>query len=244
METRIDEIADKIYRLCTLVPGTGGSAGFTFNQFLIDADEALLFHTGMRSLFAPVSTAAAKIIDLNRLRWITYSHAEADECGSLNEWLAAAPQATPTQGRFGCAIWLNDQAPRPPRALADNEVLDLGGKTVRHLATPHVPHAVDASLLYEETTGTLFCSDLFTQLGDSPALTDGDIMGPAIAAEKAYGFTSLTPKTAPTIRRLAALAPRTVAVMHGASFAGATTVPTLEALAGYYEAQLRQAMAG
>jgi hypothetical protein len=115
---------------------------------------------------------------------------------------------------------------------------------VRHLATPHVPHAVDASLLYEETTGTLFCSDLFTQLGDSPALTEGDIMGPAIAAEKAYGFTSLTPKTAPTIRRLAALAPRTVAVMHGASFAGTSTVPTLEALAGYYETQLREAMAG
>lgn len=242
METRIDEIADKIYRLCTLVPGAGGSGGFTFNQFLIDAEEPLLFHTGMRSLFAPVSAAAAKVIDLDRLRWITYSHAEADECGSLNEWLAAAPRATAAQGRFGCTIWLNDQALRPPRSLADNEVLDLGGKRVRHLATPHVPHAVDASLLYEETTGTLFCSDLFTQLGDSPALADGDILEGAIAAETFYGFTSLTPKTAPTIRRLAALAPRTVAVMHGASFAG-QTVPVLEALAGYYETQLREAMA-
>lgn len=244
METRVDEIADRIYRLCTLVPGAPGSPGFTFNQFLIDADEPLLFHTGMRSLFASVSAAASKIIPLQRLRWITYSHAEADECGSLNDWLAVAPQATAAQGRFGCAIWLNDQALRPPRALADNEVLDLGGKRVRYLSTAHVPHAVDASLIYEETTGTLFCSDLFTQLGDSPALTEGDVMGPAIAAEKAYAFTSLTPKTAPTIRRLAVLAPRTVAVMHGASFAGAATVPTLQALASYYEDQLRQAMAG
>ncbi|HKU99488.1 MAG TPA: MBL fold metallo-hydrolase [Vineibacter sp.] len=244
METRVDEIADKIYRLCTLIPGANGAPGFTFNQFLIDADEPLLFHTGMRSLFASVSAAAGKVIDLKRLRWITYSHAEADECGSLNDWLAAAPQATAAQGRFGCAIWLNDQAPRPPRALADNEVLDLGGKRVRHLSTPHVPHAVDASLLYEETTGTLFSSDLFTQLGDSPALTDKDILEPAIAAEKAYGFTSLTPKTGPTIRRLAALAPRTIAIMHGASIAGASTVPALEALADYYEEQLRQAMTG
>jgi flavorubredoxin len=243
METRVDEIADRIYRLCTLVPGREGSPGFTFNQFLIDAEEPLLFHTGMRSLFASVKEATSKVVDLERLRWITYSHAEADECGSLNDWLAAAPDATAAQGRFGCAIWLNDQALRPPRALADNEVLDLGGKRVRHLATAHVPHAVDASLLYEETTGTLFCSDLFTQLGDSPALTDGDIMGPAIAAEKAYGFTSLTPKTGPTIRRLAALKPRTVAVMHGASFAG-DTAAVLEALAGYYEDELRQAMAG
>lgn len=242
METRVDEIADRIYRLCTLVPGAAGAPGFTFNQFLIDADEPLLFHTGMRSLFASVSAAAGKVIDLQRLRWISYSHAEADECGALNEWLAAAPQATAAQGRFGCAIWLNDQAPRPPRALADNEVLDLGGKRVRHLATPHVPHAVDASLLYEETTGTLFCSDLFTQLGDSPALIDGDVLGAAIAAETAYGFTSLTPKTGPTIRRLAALAPRTIAVMHGSSISGAAPVPSLEALAGYYEEQLRQAM--
>jgi flavorubredoxin len=244
MQTRVDEIADRIYRLCTLVPGASGAPGFTFNQFLIDADEPLLFHTGMRSLFASVAQAAGTVIDLGRLRWISYSHAEADECGSLNDWLAAAPQATAAQGRVGCAIWLNDQAVRPPRALADGEVLDLGGKRVRHLSTPHVPHAVDASLLYEETTGTLFCSDLFTHLGDTPALTGGDIVGPAIAAEKVYGFTSLTPNTAPTIRRLAALAPRTVAVMHGASIAGPATVPALEGLAGYYETQLRAAMAG
>jgi flavorubredoxin len=242
MDTRVDEIADGIFRLCTLVPGREGSPGFTFNQFLVDADEPLLFHTGMRSLFAPVQKAAARVIDLKHLRWITYSHAEADECGSLNDWLAAAPHATAAQGRFGCAIWLNDQALRPPRALADNEVLDLGGKRVRHLATPHVPHAVDASLLFEETTGTLFCSDLFTQMGDGPPLTESDVMGPAIEAEKTYGFTSLTPKTAPTIRRLAALAPRTVAVMHGPSFAG-NTVPVLEQLAAYYEDQLRAAMA-
>ena len=134
------------------------------------------------------------------------------------EWLDAAPEATVTHGAIGCAIWLNDQSPRPPRALADDEVLDLGGRRVRRLDTPHVPHCWDAGLLYEETTGTLFTSDLFTHVGDPAALTDGDILGPAIAAEKRFGYTALTPATGATIRRLARLAPRTLAVMHGSSY--------------------------
>jgi flavorubredoxin len=234
METRVDEVAERVYRLSTFLPAVG-PRGFTFNQFLVDAEEPLLFHTGQRALFGAVSRAAARIMDLHRLRWIAFSHIEADECGSLDEWLAAAPGATVTHGAIGCNIWLNDQAPRPPRALADGEVLDLGGRRVRRLDTPHVPHCWDAGLLWEETTGTLFTSDLFTHVGDPPALlTTGDLMGPAIAAERQFGYTALTPATGATIRRLAALAPRTLAVMHGSSFSGAAA-PLLETLAGFYD---------
>src|SRR5262247_2542839 len=219
METKVDEIAEGIYRLSTFLP-TVGPRGFTFNQFLVDAAEPLLFHCGQRSLFPAVSQAVARVIDVRRLRWIAFSHIEADECGSLTEWLAAAPQATVTHGAIGCAIWLNDQAPRPPRAMANDEVLDLGGRRVRRLDTPHVPHCWDAGLLYEETTGTLFTSDLFTHVGNPPALPEGDILEPAMAAERQFGYTALTPATGATIRRLATLGPRTLAVMHGSSFTG------------------------
>ncbi len=241
METRVDEIAERIYRLSTFLPRAGQS-GFTFNQFLVDAEEPLLFHCGQRALFPAVSRAAARITDLRRLRWIAFSHIEADECGALDEWLDAAPDATVTHGAIGCAIWLNDQAPRPPRALADGEVLDLGGRRVRRLDTPHVPHCWDAGLLYEETTATLFTSDLFTHVGNPPALTHGDIIGPAVAAEKHFGFTAVTPATGATIRRLATLQPRTLAVMHGSSFSG-DAVPALESLAGFYDDLLHQGMA-
>lgn len=233
METRLDEIAERIYRLSTFLPAVGPS-GFTFNQFLVDADEPLLFHCGQRALFGAVSQAVARVVDLRRLRWIAFSHVEADECGALAEWLAAAPSATVTHGAIGCAIWLNDQAPRPPRALANGEVLDLGGRRVKRLDTPHVPHCWDAGLLHEETTGTLFCSDLFTHVGDPPALTGGDILEPAMAAERQFGYTALTPATGDTIRRLAKLAPRTLAVMHGSSFTG-TAAPMLETLATFYD---------
>jgi flavorubredoxin len=238
METRVDEIADRIYRLSTFLPAVGPS-GFTFNQFLVDAEQPLLFHCGQRALFPAVSRAAARVMDLRRLRFIAFSHVEADECGALGEWLDAAPSATVTHGAIGCAIWLNDQSPRPPRALGDGEVLDLGGRRVRRLDTPHVPHCWDAGLLYEETTGTLFTSDLFTHVGDPPAVTDGDIMGPAVAAEKQFGYTGVTPATGATIRRLADLAPRTLAVMHGSSFSGAGA-PLLESLAGFYDELLQR----
>jgi flavorubredoxin len=181
-------------------------------------------------------------MDVRRLRWIAFSHVEADECGALGEWLAAAPDATVTHGAIGCAIWLNDQAPRPPRALANDEVLDLGGRRVRRLDTPHVPHCWDAGLLHEETTGTLFCSDLFTHGGDPPALTGGDILGPAMAAEGQFGYTALTPATGATIHRLASLGPRTLAVMHGSSFAG-DAAPVLDALAGFYDDLLQKGAA-
>ncbi|MGH7916129.1 MAG: MBL fold metallo-hydrolase [Candidatus Binataceae bacterium] len=238
METRIDEIADHIYRFSTLVPGVAGPAGLSFNQFLIDADQPLLFHTGPRGLFPLVSAAVARVTALNRLRWINFSHIEADECGALENWLAAAPQATAAHSRVGCAIWLNDVMDRPARALADDEVIDLGGKRVRHLDTPHLPHCWDAGLLYEETTGTLFCSDLFTQTGDCPALTDKDIVGRALTVEKMLPFSSTPPNAAALVRRLAALSPKVLAIMHGSSFNGDAPA-ALEALAAYYETRLR-----
>ena len=243
METRVDEIAERIYRLSTFLPQVGPS-GLTFNQFLVDAEEPLLFHCGQRALFPAVSQAAARIMDPRRLRWIAFSHIEADECGALGEWLDAAPAATVTHGAIGCAIWLNDQAPRPPRALADGEVLDLGGRRVRRLDTPHVPHCWDAGLLYEETTATLFTSDLFTHVGDPAALTDGDIVGPAVAAEKQFGFTAVTPgdrRHDPPPGH--ASAPRTLAVMHGSSFSG-DAAAVLESLAGFYDDLLRKGGAG
>ena len=239
MQTRVHEIAAGIYRLSTFVPAAGRT-GFTFNQFLVDAEQPILFHCGQRALFPSVSEAAGRVLDVRRLRWITFSHVEADECGALGEWLAAAPAATAAHGAIGCAIWLNDQAPRPPRALANGEVLDLGGRRVRRLDTPHVPHCWDAGLLFEETTGTLFCSDLFAHVGDPAPLTDGDILGPAMAAEARYGYTAVTPATGATIRRLAKLAPQTLAIMHGSSFSGAAA-PALEALAGFYDDLLAKA---
>src|SRR5258705_3766763 len=238
METKVDEIAERIYRLSTFLPAVG-PRGFTFNQFLVDAEQPLLFQCGQRAVFPVVSQAAARVMDLRRLRWIAFSHIEADECGALGEWLDAAPDATVTHGAIGCAIWLNDQAPRPPRALADNEVLDLGGRRVRRLDTPHVPHCWDAGLLYEETTGTLFTSDLLTHVGNPAALTDGDILGPAVAAEDQFGYTAVTPATGERIRRLARLEPRTLAGMHGSSFSG-PAAPVLDTLARFYDDRLRK----
>ncbi|PYM93473.1 MAG: MBL fold metallo-hydrolase [Candidatus Rokuibacteriota bacterium] len=243
METRVDEIAARVYRLSTFVASGAGSPGFTFNQFLVDADEPLLFACGQRSLFASVSAAAARVVSLDRLRWITFSHVESDECGALNDWLTAAPRAVVAHGRLACAIWLNEMADRPPRVLADGEVLDLGGKQVKHIATPHLPHNWEAALCHEETTGTLFCSDLFTQLGECPPTTTADVVAPAIATEERFRFVPVTAETAPAIRRLGALAPRTLALMHGPSFAGEARRP-LESLAGYYDERLRRAVAG
>jgi flavorubredoxin len=233
MKTEITEIADKIYRLSTFLPKVGPN-GFTFNQFLIDADQPLLFHYGQRALFPLVSEAVKSVISLDKLAWTTCSHVEADESGALNEWLAAAPNATPAHGQVGCNIWLTDMANKAPRVLKNDETIDLGGKKVRWLDTPHVPHNWDAGLLYEETTGTLFSSDLFTQFGACPATTRGDIVDAAIATEKAVPFMPLTPLAAPTLKRLAALQPKTIALMHGPSFHGDGGA-ALGALAAYYE---------
>ncbi len=241
METRIDEIADGIYRLSTYVAEIAPPAGFTFNQFIIDAEDALLFHCGPRAMFPLVSAAAAQIMPLARLRWIAFGHVEADECGSMNAWLATAPRAEVVHGIVGCQVSIADLADRPPRPLPDREVIDLGGKRVRHIDTPHVPHAWEARVLFEETTSTLLCGDLFTHVGDGPAVVEGDIVGPAAAAEDAFRATCLTPTTAPTIRELAQLRPRTLALMHGSSFRG-DGAAALEALSDAYEIRFSTAI--
>jgi flavorubredoxin len=234
METRVDEIADGIFRLSTFVPDIAPPAGFTFNQFLIRADRPLLFHCGPRAMFPLVRNALATIIPVESLHWISFGHIEADECGAMNQWLAAAPEAQVIYTELGCQISVTDLADRPPRAMAEGEVLDLGGKRVRLIATPHVPHGWEAQVLYEETTGTLFCGDLFTHVGDVSPVTEGDIVAPAMAAETTFHATSVGPLTAPTMRKLAALAPKRLALMHGASFRG-DGAAALRALADRYE---------
>lgn len=239
METKIAEIADGIFRLSTRVAEIAPPAGFTFNQFLIKGEQPLLFHCGMRHQFEHVSAAVAKIIPLESLRWISFGHVEADECGAMNQWLATARRAQVAHGRTACMVSLNDLADCPPRPLADGEVIDLGGKRIRYIDTPHVPHCWEAGVMFEETTGTLLCGDLFTHLGDGPAVTTGDILGPAIAAEEIFHATSIGGATAPTIRRLAGLKPKTLGLMHGSSFTG-DCAATLHGLADYYAASVRK----
>lgn len=242
METKIDEIAAGVYRLSTFVPAIAPPAGFTFNQFLVLGDEPLLFHTGLRKMFPLALAAVGQLIPPERLRWITFGHYEADECGAMNEWLAVAPRAEVAHGRTGSQVSLNDMADRAPRVLQDGETIDLGGgRRVRYLDTPHIPHGWDAGVLYEETTGTLLCGDLFTQLGDGPALTQSDVVGPAIAAEELFNYSCLNPSMAATIRRLAALSPRTLALMHGPAFNGDGPA-ALRALADYYDRRVRSAL--
>jgi flavorubredoxin len=237
VKTQIDEIVEGIYRFSTFIPEIAAPAGFTFNQYLIDADEPLLFHCGPRMMFPLVSAALGTIMPIERLRWIAFGHVEADECGSMNLWLAAAPKAQVVHGQVACMVSLNDLADRPPRALANGEVLDIGRKRVRYIDTPQVPHAWESGLIYEEVSGTLFCGDLFTQLGQGPAVTQDSVVDAAIAAENAFQSTSLTPATGPTLRRLAALKPRRLAVMHGSCYSG-DCASALSALAAHYERAL------
>lgn len=242
MEAKTAEIADRVYRISTFVPEIAPPAGFTFNQFVVLGDEPLLFHTGYRRMFPLVLAAVGRIIPPQELRWISFGHYEADECGAMNEWLAAAPQAEVMHGRTGCLVSLTDMADRPPRILADEEVVNLGRRRrVRYVDTPHIPHGWDAGVLYDEGTGTLLCGDLFTQLGDAPAVTTGDIVGPAIAAEDLFHASSLNPGMGGVIRRLAGLSPRTLALMHGPSYVG-NGAAALLALADDYDRRVRQAM--
>lgn len=233
MTTKVTEIGPGIFRLSTLVPEVM-PGGFTFNQFLLAADEPLLFHTGMRGLFASVSEAARKVIPLESLRWISFGHVEADECGAMNQWLTACPRAQVMHGEVGCMVSLTDLADRPPRALAHGEVVDLGGRKVKLLATPHVPHAWESIVLFEESTRTLFCGDLFSQSGDGPPITEADLVGPALAMERDFpGATALTPTTGETLRALAGLEPRMLCVMHGSSFRGDGGAALRSLAAGY-----------
>jgi flavorubredoxin len=242
METKVDEVADGIYRLSTYVPEVTPE-GFTFNQYLVDADEPLMFHLGHRMLFDSVSAAVATVVPVERLRWLTFGHVEADESGSMNQWLAAAPNAEVAQGMTGVMVSIMDLADRPPRPLGDGEVIDLGGKRVRWIDTSQVPHNWEAGLLHEETTGTLFCGDLFTRLGDIPALSDNDPVGPAAAAEDMFQATALTPRTGPTIRALADLQPARLALMHGSVYTGDASA-ALHALADEYDTRVQKALAG
>src|SRR6476659_7915137 len=219
MQATVDEISDSIYRISTCVPNVSPE-GFTFNQFLVVGDEPLLFHAGARGLFPLVAEAVASVVPVESLRWISFGHVESDECGAMNMWLAAAPDSQVAFGELGCMVSLNDLCDRPPRPLADGEVIDLGGKRLRQISTPHVPHGWEAQVLFEETTGTLLCGDLFTAIGNGPALTTSDVVGPAVAAEGMFHFSSLAPQTAATLRRLGDLRPSTLALMHGSSFQG------------------------
>jgi len=234
MKTDVAEIAQGIWRFSTYVPDIAPPMGFTFNQFLVDADEPFLFHCGPRAMFPLVSAAFQSVMPIDRLRWISFGHVESDECGAMNLWLAAAPDARVLHGQTACMVSRNDLADRPPRVMAHGEALDLGGRSIRYLDTPHVPHAWESGLVYEETTKTLFCGDLLAHLGNGPAVTKDSILGPAIAAEEAFQASALTPSTAPTIRMLAALSPSRLAVMHGSSFEG-DCAGELLGLADYYE---------
>ncbi|OMC46027.1 MBL fold metallo-hydrolase [Mycobacterium sp. IS-2888] len=217
MQTTVDEIADGIFRFSTWVPGIT-EHGFTFNQFLLTAEQPFLFHCGMRQLFPLVSAAIAKVIPLERLRWISFAHIEADECGAMNALLAAAPQAEVIHGPLACMLSLNDMCDRPPVVAGD--VHDIGGHRLRFIPTPHVPHNWESGLWFDETSSTLLAGDLLTHTGQCPALTESDCIAPALEAEAAFRATALTPNLGPTLEQLAQLRPTTLALMHGASFAG------------------------
>jgi len=222
MESTVTEIAPEVFRISTFHP----QFGLQFNQFLVRDEEPFLMHTGFQRMFPLTLAAVRSVLDPAALRWIGFSHFEPDECGALNEWLAAAPRAEALASQVGAMVMLDDFAARPPRALADGEVVSLGRRRLRFLATPHLPHGWDAGLFFEEQDRTLFCSDLFFQPGDPAPLVESGIveaaraaivdgLGGPLAKDVPY-----TPDTDGAFARLAALAPRTLATMHGASFRG------------------------
>jgi flavorubredoxin len=213
---QVDEVADGIYRIATFVP----RFGLTFNQFLVVDEQPLLFHTGHRRLFQETLAGVARLVEPAQIRWVSWSHFEADESGALNAFLKVAPMAEPVHSELG-ADNVDDFAIRPTHTIKDGEALELGTHRLRFLLTPHVPHAWDSILAYEETTGTLFASDLLAQGGDRPALTEADVVEPAVAVLREY--PDVIPLGAHTFRvldRLEALAPRTLAIHHGATFVG------------------------
>jgi flavorubredoxin len=220
--TRIDEIAARIYRISTPIrPNPGLPGGFSFNQFLLAAKEPLLFHTGPRKLFPLVREAVRHVLPPETLRYVAFSHWEADESGALGEWLTTAPNAVPLSGNIGAMVSASDATDRTPRGLADGEQLELGGQRVVWFDAPHVPHGWDCGFLGELTTKTLFCGDLFTQAGaEHPPLTESELLGPSEGMRKAMDYYAHSPNTRRDLERLAAFEPRTLACMHGASFAG------------------------
>jgi len=219
--TNVYEVSEGIYRINTpvLIEGAGG---FSFNQYLIVDDEPLLFHTGPRKMFPLVREAVAALLPVANLRYIGFSHVEADECGALNEWLAVAPQSVPLCGTVAAMVSIGDLADRAPRALADGELLLLGRHSVRWLDMPHLPHGWDCGYLAEETTATLFCGDLFTQGGGAelPPITESDILGPSEAFRRAMDYFAHANNTSVMLERLASTKPETLACMHGSAWHG------------------------
>ncbi len=218
----ISEIAPDVYRISIHAPW----ADLQFNHFLIKDDEPLLYHTGLRGMFPEVREAVAKILPIAELRHIGFSHFESDECGSLNEWLGVAPQADVICGHVGALVTVNDFIGREARAFADGESFNTGKYRFRYCQTPHLPHGWDSGVLFEETQKTLLCSDLFHQVGDVAPVTESDVVSASHQAMTAYqagilaDYTPYTNGTAKHFDKLAALNPRTLAVMHGSSFRG------------------------
>jgi flavorubredoxin len=217
--TNVHEISEGIYRINTplsVVPG-----GFSFNQYLIVDDEPLLFHTGLRKLFPVVVEAVRSVMPAEQLRYVAFSHFEQDECGSLNEWLAAAPRAIPVCSKVAAMTSINDLANRPPRALSDGEVLSLGTHVVKWFDTPHLPHAWECGFMMEERTRTLLCGDLFTQPGTgAAALIESDILGPSEELRRGLDYFSHAKNTREMLDRLASTEPTTLAYMHGSAWRG------------------------
>ena len=219
--TNVHEIAAGIYRINTPVVLPDGAGAFNFNQYLIVDDEPLVFHTGPRRMFPLVSEAIARVVALDRLRYIAFSHVEADECGSLNDFLAAAPDAVPVCSRVAAMVSVNDIADRAARPLADGEILKLGQHEVRWYDTPHLPHAWECGFLLEERTQTLLCGDLFTQggTGETP-ITEADILGPSEAFRGQMDYYAHCPDTTAMLERFARERPRVLACMHGSAWRG------------------------
>jgi len=236
-DTTVIEIADGIYRLSTYLD----PPGMVFNQFLVVDEEPLVFHLGHRRLFPQVHEALGRVIDPRRVRWVSFGHLEADECGAMNDWLALAPTATVVHGTLGVNVSLNDMADRQPHSLADGASLDLGAKRVMWIDTPQLPHGWEAGLLFEATTATLFAGDLFTIAGRVQPASEDDIVTPALDSEDRSHPTALTASTAPRIRGLTQLAPRTIATMHGPAYTG-DCCAALEALGDGYDARFRASL--
>jgi flavorubredoxin len=219
--TEVNVIADGIYRISTPVPPSVVPGGFTFNQYLVRDEAPLLFHTGPRRLFDAVRAGIARVLPVKTLRYVSFSHVEADECGTLNPFLALAPNAQPLCGQVAALVSIADLADRAPRVLADGETLSLGRREVRWHDAPHVPHGWECGFLSETTTRTLFCGDLFTMFGERhSALVESDILGPSQEGRKAMDYYSRTPDTRARLERFAGLAPTTLALMHGPAFRG------------------------
>ena len=219
--TNVHEIADGIYRINTPVTLPGGVGHFSFNQYLVVDDAPLLFHAGLRQLFPVVREAVAALMPVENLAHVGFSHFEADECGALNSWLAAAPRAVPVCSQVAALVSVNDFADRAPRALSDGEELSLGRHRMRWFDTPHMPHGWDCGLIMDMSTRTFFCGDLFTQGGAGEmALTESDIFGPSEAFRAPMDYYAHAPQTGTILERLAREAPTTLACMHGSAWRG------------------------